>query len=274
MKWSIIKQFSISNRNCFRYKEVVSAYPEKDPSHLSKVLAEMVRKGMLMKLTRDLYHIIPLSENPETFSPDSRLVARYLMKGKEYYIAYCSAMHIHGLQVQPELRTMVVTRRQMQPSVKTIRGTEYHFVYHSYSRFFGYQEMWITKQEQAMVSDLEKTIVDAVSKPHLCKGIIEIGKAIYRSKEKIDLQKLFYYFARNHSHAAKKRYLFLSDLLGMEWSSDHERMLEESGSSISLLDTTGPDQGKQNSRFGLKINIKLNTLIDSCAIAGSRVALA
>ena len=114
-----------------------------------------------------------------------------------------------------------------------------------------------------MVSDLEKTIVDAVSKPHLCGGIIGVGKAIYHSKERTDLQKMFYYLARNGSHAAKKRYLFLSDLLGMEWTSEHERMRSESGSSISLLDPTGPDQGMKSSRYGLKINIEVNTLMDS-----------
>ena len=113
-----------------------------------------------------------------------------------------------------------------------------------------------------MVSDLEKTIVDAVSKPHLCGGIIEIGKAIYHSKERTDLQKLFYYLSRNRSQAAMKRYLFLSDILGMEWTSDHQRMLEETGSSCSLLDPAGPDRGIKNSRSGLKINIEVNTLKD------------
>ena len=114
-----------------------------------------------------------------------------------------------------------------------------------------------------MVSDLEKTIVDAASKPHLCGGIIEIGKAICYSKERTDPQKLFYYLSRNRNQAAKKRYLFLSDVLGLEWTSDHERMLSESGSSFSLLDTAGPDRGMKNSRFGLKINIEINTLMDS-----------
>ena len=113
-----------------------------------------------------------------------------------------------------------------------------------------------------MVSDLEKTIVDAVSKPHLCGGIIEIGKAIYLSKERTDLQKLFYYLSRNRSQAAKKRYLFLSDFLGLGWTSDHERMLAESGSSFSPLDPAGPDRGIKNSRFGLKINIEVNNLMD------------
>jgi len=139
---------------------------------------------------------------------------------------------------------------------------EFNFIHHTYHRFFGYQEVWVRQQEQAMVSDLEKTIVDAVSKPQLCGGIVGVGKAIYRSKERTDLQKLFYYFSRNGSHAAKKRYLFLSDILELEWTSEHERMLDDSGVSISLLDPAGPEQGRKNSRFGLKINSKVNSLSD------------
>ena len=263
MKWEIIKKFSAENKSCFSYSDVIAQYPDKDRSYLSKVLAAMVRAGMLMKLYRNLYHIIPLSADPQTYSPDSRLVAKSIMNGKAYYIAYSSAMHILGLTDQPGSRMIIVSNRQIQPSIKIIAGIEIHFVYHSYDRFFGYGEMWVTKQEQAMVSDLEKTIVDAVSKPHLCGGIIAVGKAIYYSKDSAELEKLFYYFARNRSHAAKKRYLFLSDLLGMKWTSEHETMLKDSGSSISLLDPAGPAQGIKNSRFGLKINIEVNTLLDS-----------
>jgi predicted transcriptional regulator of viral defense system len=262
MKWEIIKKFSTENKSCFSYKDVIKEYPDKDHSYLSKVLAAMVKLGMLMKISRDVYHIIPLSADPQTYSPDSRLVAKYIMKGKHYYIAYASAMNVLGLTAQPGYRTMVVTNRQVQPPIKNIAGTSIQFIYHTCSRFFGYEEIWVTNQEQAMVSDLEKTIVDAVSKPHLCGGFIEIGKATYHSKERTDLQKLFYYLSRNRSQAAMKRYLFLSDILGMEWTSDHQRMLEETGSSFSLLDPAGPDRGIKNSRSGLKINIEVNTLKD------------
>jgi len=263
MKWEIIKRFSLKNKNCFSYKDLIAEYPDKDRSYLSKTLAGMVRMGMLLKLYRDVYHIIPLGADPQAYSPDSRLIARCVMKGKDYYIAYSSAMHILGLTDQPGLNTKVVTRRQVQPSIQTIAGKEFHFIYHTYSRFFGYEEFWVTNREQVMVSDLEKTLVDAVSKPGLCGGILGVGKAIYHSEERTDQQKLFYYLARNGSHVAKKRYLFLSDSLGMKWTSDHERMLKESGSSISLLDPTGPDQGVKNSRFGLRINMEADSLRDS-----------
>jgi predicted transcriptional regulator of viral defense system len=86
MKWEIIKNFSAKNKNCFRYKDVIAEFPDKDRSYLSKVLTSMVSKGMLMKLYRDLYYIIPLSTNPETYSPDNRLVAKCIMKGKGFTI--------------------------------------------------------------------------------------------------------------------------------------------------------------------------------------------
>ena len=180
MKWEIIKKFSAENKSCFPYKDVITEYPDKDHSYLFRVLAAMVRSGMLMRISRDVYHIVPLSADPQAYSPDPRLVAKYMMKGKDYYLAYSSALNILGLTTQTGFKTMIVTNRQVQPPVKNIAGTEIQFIHHTCSRFFGYEQMWVTSQEQAMVSDLEKTIVDAVSKPHLCGGIIEIGKSIYR----------------------------------------------------------------------------------------------
>ena len=122
MKWKIIKKFSARNNICFGYKEVLAEYPDKDPGYLSKALADMVRMGMLMKLYRDVYHVIPLNADPRTYSPDSRLVARCVMKGRDYYVAYSSAMHILGLSDQPGVKTMVATRRQVQPSIEAPRG--------------------------------------------------------------------------------------------------------------------------------------------------------
>jgi predicted transcriptional regulator of viral defense system len=114
-----------------------------------------------------------------------------------------------------------------------------------------------------MVSDLEKTIVDAVSKPHLSGGMIEIGKAIYETRRKINLDTLISYLTQNESQVAIKRYLFICDLVDVEWTAHHESMLRNIGSGFSLLDTTGPDQGRKNSRFRLKINIDTESIRNS-----------
>ena len=91
---------------------------------------------------------------------------------------------------------------------------------------------------------------------------MEGGSAIYHShfKGRTDNQKLFFYLARYGSQVAKKRYLFLSELLGLEWTADHERMLESCRSGFSLLDPAAPDQGFRRSRFGLKINVDIQSI--------------
>ena len=258
--WDIIKRFSGSDQDCFSYQDVVLEYPDTDKIYLSKVLSGMVRKGMLIKLNRSLYHIVPTSADADSYIPDWHLVAKYLMKGKEYYIGYYSAMQIHGLTTQPSLKEIVVTNLQVKPSIKKIRGIEFQFVYNTEARFFGYKSTWINQHEKVMVSNLEKTIVDAVSKPHLCGGLTEIGKGIYETREKVNHQTLFNYFIRNKSQAAQKRYLFLTNLLEIDWTSYHEGLIKNLGTSYPLLDTTGPDQGRKDSKFGLKLNVDTKTI--------------
>jgi len=123
------------------------------------------------------------------------------------------------------------------------------------SRFFGFNSIWINQLEKAMVSDLERTIVDIATKPQLIGGIVEVGNAIFQAKARIENDKLFYYFARNMNKSAKKRFLFLTDLLGMEWTIEHERMMGELGPGMSLLDPAAPNQGRKRRKFGMKINV-------------------
>ena len=106
-----------------------------------------------------------------------------------------------------------------------------------------------------MVSDLERTLVDIATRPQHCGGIVEVGNAIFQAKDRTDQDKLFYYFARNMNKSAKKRFLFITDLLDLEWTTEHERMMKELGSGISLLDPAAPDQGRKRKKFGLKINV-------------------
>jgi predicted transcriptional regulator of viral defense system len=244
----------------FTLQDVARAFPEKNPVHLARILAEMAKKGMLCKLTHGTYHIIPVNADPETYVPDGHQVAKYLMLNREYYIGYASAMKIHGLTLQSgaretESREYVVTTTQMKPAIRSSGGITCQFIQHDATRFFGFTDIWINPFEQAMVSDLEKTIVDIAARPQHSGGILEVGNAIFQAKDRTDHDKLFYFFARNMNKSAKKRFLFLTDLFGLEWTDEHERMMEELGKAISLLDPAAPDQGRIMSRFGLKINV-------------------
>ncbi|MCD4696930.1 MAG: hypothetical protein K8S16_11900 [Bacteroidales bacterium] len=263
LSWDIIKRFSGDDRECFSYQDVVEEYSGTDKIYLSKVLSGMVDRGMLIKLSRGLYHTVPTNADAYNYIPDWHLVAKYIMRGGKYYIGYYSAMQVHGLLTQPGLKEIVVTNYQVSSSSKNIQGIEFQFVTHIAKRFFGYKNIWIDQHNKVMVSDLEKTIVDAVTRPHLCGGMVEVGKAIYETKDKVSQDKLFLYLIQNESQAAIKRYLFICYLVEISWTSYHAGMLQKTGTGYSLLDTSAPDQGRKDSRFGLKINVDTDTIKNS-----------
>lgn len=259
LSWDIIKKQSGLNKDCFSYQDILQEYIGKSPIYLSKVLSKMVDKGMLIKLSRGLYHIVPIGSDAKTYIPDWHMVTKYIMKDKEYYIGYYSAMQIHGLITQPSLKEIVVIKHK-SPSTKTIRGVEFQFVTHIKKRFFGFKNTWINNHDKVMVSDLEKTIVDAVTRPHLSGGMVEVGKAIYETRDKINQDKLWDYFNQNESHAGIKRYLFICNLFDIIINTHYIENLKNISTSFSLLDTSLPNQGKKNTKFGLKINLDTNTI--------------
>ncbi len=61
LSWDIMKRFSGSDRECFSYRDVALEYPDTNRAQLSKILSGMVERGMLIKLNRNLYHIVPTS---------------------------------------------------------------------------------------------------------------------------------------------------------------------------------------------------------------------
>ena len=59
MRWNIIKRFSSRKALGFTLQDVSGEFPEKNRVYLTRILADMVDKGMLWKITRGIYHIIP-----------------------------------------------------------------------------------------------------------------------------------------------------------------------------------------------------------------------
>ncbi|MFT6747494.1 MAG: putative transcriptional regulator of viral defense system [Glaciecola sp.] len=267
LDWEIFKLFSSAGDEVFTYHNVLDEFQDLSSKHITKVLTQMIEKGMLLRLKRNLYTIIPTYADASNYIPDWHLVAKHLMKDKKYYIGYYSAMQIHNLITQPSLKEIIVTNKQLTSvtnSIKIIQGVKFQFVTQSDKSFFGIKNMFINNHDKVMVSDLEKTIVDACTKPHLSGGIVEIAKAIYETRNKVNLQKLLGYLITNDSNAAIKRYLFICDLVEVKWTAYHEGMKsKEDGNSYPLLDTSAPDEGYKDSSFGLKINVDINTIQNS-----------
>lgn len=255
----ILSYFNQLEQDCFDYSEATKALPKSSDSALKELLSDMVKRGLLMRLKKGLYHTIPYEKEPEHFMPDWHLLAQPLTKGTEHYIGYYSALQIHNLITQPSLKEQVVVAKQMRPSSLKIKDVDFQFIYHNENHFFGFKKMWIDSFNKVLCSDLEKTFIDCLFKPDYAGGIVEIARAIYSSRDKIKFEKLLEYAEKFQSQAVIKRLGYTLEALEIE-TEIIEQLQKQKTSSYVLLDTELPKSGKMVSRWSIQQNLETETI--------------
>jgi predicted transcriptional regulator of viral defense system len=210
------------DKKCFTINEAYSLLPDANKVNIKRMLSNMTKRGLLMRVKEGLYYIIPFEQDAENFMPDWHLLPQYLVGDAEYYIGYFSALQIHSLTTQPNLKEQIVVNRQIKPSLLFVKEIPFQFIYHNEKHFFGNKKMWIDSFNRVQCSDLEKTIIDCLFKPEYAGGITEIAKAIYKIKDKMDYSKILQYAKRFDSQAVIKRLGFLLELLEIKHSAIDE----------------------------------------------------
>jgi len=255
----ILSYFNQLDKNCFTYSDAVNALPLSSDSALKELLSDMVKRGLLMRLKKGLYYVIPCEEDPESFMPDWHLIAEHLVKGTDHYIGYYSALQVHNLITQPSLKEQIVVADQIRPSKIKIKDVEFQFIYHNEKHFFGAKKIWIDSFNKVLCSDLEKTFIDCLFKPDYAGGMVEIARAIYSSKDKIKFDKLLEYAEKFKSQAVIKRLGFLLEILEIE-TDIISKLNKTKTASYVLLDTELPKSGKMISRWSIQQNLETETI--------------
>jgi predicted transcriptional regulator of viral defense system len=249
-------------RNCFTTEDAYHIMNQSNSEAVKKLLGDLVKRGLLMRLKRGLYYTIPYERDPETFMPNWHIIAAYLCKGMNYYIGYYSALEIHSLITQPSLQEQIIVDRQVKPSIIKIKDIHFRFIFHNEKHFFGANSLWVDNFNKVMCSDFEKTIIDCLYKPHYAGGIVEISKAIYKLKEKMDYNKLMEYSKKFDSQAVVKRLGFLLELFEI----NHPILMQlnkKKTKSFTQLDPSLPKEGKMISRWRLQLNVDTETIKSS-----------
>lgn len=255
----ILTYFNEQDLQCFDYEQAKRALPQSKDSALRELLRDMTRRGLLMRVKRGLYYVIPYEQDPETFMPDWHLLAKCLVNNADYYIGYYSALQIHNLITQPSLKEQIVVSTQVKPPTIKVKDIEFQFIYYNEQHFFGAKKIWIDNFNKVLCSDLEKTIVDCLFKPDYSGGIVEIARAIYISREQINYITLLEYVIKFNSQAVIKRLGFLLDLLHIETNIIQDLQSIRT-KSVAMLDTELPKSGKINSKWSIQQNIETETI--------------
>jgi predicted transcriptional regulator of viral defense system len=255
----VIKHFTDLNRPSFTLDEAIALLNEASIDAVKKLMRDMIKRGLLFRLSEGVYWIIPYEQEAETYFPNWHLIPKYLVGNTEYYIGYYSALEIHSLITQPALREQVVVNKQIKPSSIKIKGHKFQFIYHNHNHFFG---TWIDSYNKVPCSDLEKTFVDCLYKPDYSGGISEIAKAFFKSKEKVDYYKLYEYCERFKAQSVIKRLGFLLEVFKI----NHpilDKLQRLKTSSFILLEPSYEKKGKFISKWSIQQNIETSDITSS-----------
>lgn len=246
----------------FTLKEALEIWPEKDNTTIRKLLSDMTKRGIIMRIKDGLYHRIPYEQNPDNFFPNWHLTAAAMVQPKEYYIGFYSALDIHGLITQPSLVEQVVTQEQIKPKIQQVKNVRFEFITLGEKRFFGYEKNWIDDFHKVKCSDLEKTFLDCLYKPDYAGGITEITKALYKCRKKLHSAKFQDYLENYNTQVVYKRVGFIIDQLGL-FSELQSFITGKITSSFTPLDPSLQKQGHYSSKWGVIDNIDFKTVLDS-----------
>lgn len=256
----LLDKLNGQNQKCFTIDEAYGLLPDSSKDSVKRMLSNMVKRGLLMRVKEGLYYVIPFEQDPKTFMPDWHLLSQYLVGNAEYYIGYFSALQIHSLTTQPNLKEQIVVNKQIKPSTLLVKGVPFQFIYHNEDHFFGNKKAWIDSFNKVQCSDLEKTFIDCLFKPQYAGGITEIAKAIYKSKDKIDYPKLFDYAKRFSSQAVIKRLGFLLELLNIQ-NPVIDKLQKLRTNSFVLLEPSYPKEGKTIFRWAIQQNLDNDSIL-------------
>lgn len=255
----LLSYFNQRNQLWFKLSEAFDAVPNSSESAVLELVADMAKRGLLMRIKKGIYYVIPYEADATSFMPDWHMLAGSLVGNASYYIGYYSALQVHQLITQPSLKEQIVVSEQVRPSLLRIKKTPFQFIYHNPKHFFGYSETWIDSFNKVPCSDLEKTIIDCLFKPEYAGGIVEIAKAIFQSREKIKYDRLLSYAVQFKSQAVIKRLGFILELMGIQHPIISNLQKVRTASYV-VLDTELPKKGKLVSRWSIKQNLESETI--------------
>lgn len=257
----LLEKMSGDGRSWFNVGQAYKIFPDKENGAVRNLLKRMADKGLIMVIGKGLYWIIPFEQDAATYLPSWHLLAEPLAGDAKYYIGYYSALQIHGLITQPSLKEQIVCDMRKSKTV-VLKGVQIQFIYHNPDHFFGIKKAWIDSYNKVPCSDLEKTILDCLFMPDYAGGIIEVAKALWEARETLDYQKVLGYAERYNSGVVIKRLGYLLEALGIECGIT-DSLLKMRTATISPLDTEAPNMGKISTRWSIRQNVDIETIINA-----------
>ncbi|MFH0886941.1 MAG: type IV toxin-antitoxin system AbiEi family antitoxin [bacterium] len=250
---ALIAKLYDENRSIFTIQDVsrITGLPYFSAGRL---ISELTARGIISTLKRGKHIIVPQELGSlDTYLGNLYVAVREIVNTPAYYIGFYSAMKYWGMTTQPLLKIFAVAAKRQQPP-KSLRE-KVSFVYAAKKNVWGAALEWVTKTEQVKISNIEKTIIDALAHPEYCGGITEVAKGIWIVKNKIDIRRLIRYVKKYNKNAVAKRLGYLLELFSAADDKQLASLKKYVKRHYDLLDPTIPGKAVGRNHWGLIDNI-------------------
>ena len=222
---------------------------------VASILTRLKRKRRISTLQRGLYLYAPLKSGFDgNWSEDAFAVVPSLVKGRDYYIGFVSAMNYWGMTEQLPISVLVALKRQ-KASLEAV-GAKFAFI--KKPRLGAATSIKISGRD-VLISTREQTIIDGLLFPGKCLGIAGVANAIDSSSRELRWEKLLE-LANAEKEVVRRRLGYILELLGRK---EIAKKLEGKFTGFAWLD---PSSSKNvlsySKKWGLKLNLTEKQLLE------------
>jgi predicted transcriptional regulator of viral defense system len=229
------------------------------PSAARNLVANAETRGIVTRLKPGLYNLVPFERGRDTSHVSNPyLIARTLVGDAPYFISHGSALELHRMVTQPQLAIIVSCTKRLRP--QHIHGYEFRFVEVKPEDVFGLTEIWITSEEQVMVSDPERTIIDGLDHPQYVGGVTEVAKGLWMKRDTLRVDRLIDYALRLGVGAVIRRLGYLLEYYDLADSAALEPLRARLTPTYQRLDPLFPNEGRMLARWRIRLNIEPDEL--------------
>ncbi len=219
------------------------------------IASKLARKKWLERIGRGIYLVLELGagSKPE-WTADSYYIASKLVD--QYYIGYYNMLNDYGWTEQIPMTVSVATTKKLKN--REIHGVRYNFIAIARNKFFGMNKKFISGH-QIVVSDPEKTLVDALDHPEYSGGISEVAKALSNASKEVDWSKVLAYAGKLGNGAVFKRLGYLLEVMQIDLPPGLLVQIRKSVTKgYSPLYPGAGSKGKHDSKWNLILNINVS----------------
>lgn len=195
------------------------------------MLTRLVNAGLLDRVARGRYVVRPIGLlSTSAVSEDVALAVVALFEGRAHRLAYRTALDYQGLLVHPARTVQVASPIRIK--ISTVSGRPLRVIFEKSETV----RVGAKRTGDAWVSDVERALLDAASRPELIGGASVLAQAL--SVASLDPERLLSYGRRLRQNAAIRRIGSLADRLEIEGLAGTLQPLTPPKSDIDL-DVTG-----------------------------------